>query len=171
MILSVPVKPWVKHLLKKQYGKEPIAIRANSDVGSFLMLSLSAKDRFRLTVDDLTEEDAEGIMPDCEEEYEVLSFMLGGRFLKGVIIADTIPLISYALEGYARIFAKGYSLGYRTLLNSELSSAVSFYRLYQFPEKKLKQDRLVKIIQRESKEMKDVLNEYYAPRRLKDKTV
>lgn len=170
MILSVPVKPWVKHLLKKQYGKEPIAVRANSDIGSFLILSVSAKDRFRLTVGDLTEEDAQGIMPE-DEEYEVISFMLGGSFLKGVIIADTIPLISYALEGYAKIFAKGYSIGYRSLLNSELSSAVSLYRVYEFTEKKVQQSTLVKIIQRESKEMKDPLNAFYARKRLNEKTV
>lgn len=170
MILSVPVKPWVKHLLKKQYGKEPIAVRANSDIGSFLILSVSAKDRFRLTVGDLTEEDAQGIMPEGEE-YEVISFMLGGSFLKGVIIADTIPLISYALEGYAKIFAKGYSIGYRSLLNSELSSAISLYRVYEYTEKKVQQTTLVKIIQRESKEMKDPLNAFYARKRLKEKTV
>lgn len=170
MILSVPVKPWVKHLLKKQYGKEPIAVRANSDIGSFLILSVSAKDRFRLTVGDLTEEHAEGLMPESEE-YEVISFMLGGSFLKGVIIADTIPLISYALEGYAKIFAKGYSIGYRSLLNSELSSAVSFYRLYEYTEKKVQQSTLVKIIQRESKEMKDPLNAFYSRKRLNEKMV
>lgn len=168
MILSVPVKPWVKHLFKKQYGKEPIAVRANSDIGSILLLSVSAKDKFRLTIGDLTEEDAQGIMPESEE-YEVLSFMLGGSFQKGVIIADTIPLISNALEGYAKIFFKGFSIGYRTLLNSELSSAVSLYRLYGFTEKKIKQDTLVKTVQRESKEMKDPFNEYYIPRKLKEK--
>lgn len=171
MILSVPVKPWVKILLKKQYGKEPIAIRANSDIGSILLLSVSAKDKFRLTVADLTEEEAQDIMPDSLVPNEVISFQLGGTFLKGVIIADTIPLISYALEGYAKIFLKGYSFGYRSLLNSELASAVSFYRLYGFTENKIKQDTLVKILQRESKELKDPYNEHYLPRRIKEKTV
>lgn len=171
MILSVPVKPWVKHLLKKQYGKEPINIRANSDIGSFLLLAISAKDKLRLNVDDLTEEEAQEVMPASKEEYEVISFLLGGTFLKGVILADTIPLISFALEGYAKIFAKGYSFGYRTLLNSELSSAVSFYRLYDFSEKKIKQDNLIKIIQRESKEMRDPYSEYHAPRRLREKLI
>lgn len=171
MILSVPVKPWVKILLKKQYGKEPIAIRANSDIGSILLLAVSAKDKFRLTVADLTEEDAQDIMPDTGVSNEVISFQLGGTFLKGVIIADTIPLISSALEGYAKIFLKGYSFGYRSLLNSELSSAVSFYRLYGFTENKIKQDTLVKVVQRESKELKDPFNEYYLPRRIKEKTV
>ena len=172
MILSIPVKPWVKILLKKQYGKEPIAIRANSDIGSILILAVSAKDKFRLTTADLTEEDAQDIMPaDAGIANEVISFQLGGTFLKGVIIADTIPLISSALEGYAKIFMKGYSFGYRTLLNSELSSAVSFYRLYGFTENKIKQETLVKIVQRESKELKDPFNEYYLPRRIKEKSV
>lgn len=168
MILSVPVKPWVKHLLKKQYGKEPIEVRSNTDVGSILLLAVSAKDKFRLTVGELTEEQSEEIMP-TDEQYEVISFLLGGIFLKGVIIADSLPLISNALESYCKVFAKGYSIGYRSLLNSELSSAVALYRLYEFKEKIIKQDTLVKIVQREFKEMKNIFTDFYLPRRLKEK--
>ena len=79
--------------------------------------------------------------------------------------------LQYTHQERNKIFLKGYSFGYRSLLNSELASAVSFYRLYGMTENKIKQDTLVKILQRESKELKDPFNEYYLPRRLKEKTV
>lgn len=43
MLLPIPVKPYVRHLLIKHYGKEPIPIRANTDIGQIFLLAVLRK--------------------------------------------------------------------------------------------------------------------------------
>lgn len=166
MILPVPVKPWVRHLLIQQYGKEPMEFRSNSDIGSILLLAVADADSLRLSVTDLTEENQEELAQTFDfKDSEVIRFKLGGKFKNGVIIADMLPLIANALEGYFKAFVKGYSIGYRTLLNSELASAKVLHQIYRFNEDIIKLDNLTKIVQRESKEMKDPLQGHYKAKR------
>lgn len=43
MLLPIPVKPYVRHLILKHYGKEPIPIRANTDIGQIFLLAVLRK--------------------------------------------------------------------------------------------------------------------------------
>jgi hypothetical protein len=166
MILPVPVKPWVRHLLIQQYGKEPFEFRSNSDIGSILLLAVADADTLRLSVDDLTEETQEELAQAFDfKDCQVVRFKLGGKFKDGVIIADMLPLMANALEGYFKTYVKGFSIGYRVLLNSELASAKVLYQLFNFNEDIIKLDNLIKIIQREGKEMRDPLYGQYRPKR------
>jgi hypothetical protein len=168
MILPVPVKPWVRHLLVKQYGKEPIAVRSNSDIGSILILAVSDPDSLRLSIDDISEENQEELVSvNFPDDVKTVRFLLGGKFKKGVIITDMLPMISNSLESYFKIFLKGYSIGYRSLLNSEAASGKAFANLYSFKEDVIKEDNLIKIIQRESKEMANPFKNLYSPKRNK----
>lgn len=43
MLLPIPVKPYVRQLLIQHYGKEPIAVRANSDLGQIFLIAVVRK--------------------------------------------------------------------------------------------------------------------------------
>lgn len=153
MILPVQVKPYVKHLLVQQYGKKsPIEVRLNTDLGYLFYASFGR----RTVADELLDPlEGEGVMElERDDALEVIEFYLGGKFDKEMITADSIKKLGLMLEGYCRIFMKGFSVGYRCLLNSEAGSATVFHQLYGFDEEVLTVDNAIKIVQRESKEMR-----------------
>jgi hypothetical protein len=162
MILQIPVKPYVKNIIKQHYGKEPIPIRANSDLGSIFLLAMNEKSWLRLayTVDKPSEENDNAELVICLQEGAcVLEFELGGNFARNMqILPDKLAQIGDGLEGYSKIFMKAFSIGYRCLLNSEMSSANAFWALHHFKEDDLTQDNCYKIIQRETREIKDLIN-------------
>jgi hypothetical protein len=163
MILPVPVKPYVHHLITKQYGKKNINVRVNSDLGYIFWLAFSDRnvaDCLFLPIADVTDE----IEIQIPEGMKELTFYLGGKFDKEGINPLMIQRLTYALESYSRIFMKAFSQGYRCLYDSEHSSALVFHKLYEFDEDILTEANAVKIIQRESKEMKKVVQNAHRKR-------
>ena len=157
MILPVPVKPWVKFLLEQQYSKKnkPIPIRADSDIGNILMLARSEADGGRIALHELTNENNPFVEDELEHNLEIVRFEVEGLFREGVFLVDTIPAISRALDSYFRIFAKAFSAGYRSFLNSERASAIAFMNLYGLKEGVIKQDTMIKMVQRENAKMRN----------------
>ncbi|MGL5078852.1 MAG: hypothetical protein ACRDBG_23895 [Waterburya sp.] len=166
MLLSIPVKPYVKHLIIKHYGKEPIAVRANSEIGSFFLLALVKKAYLAATFNwlgdvppstdvevILEEKNEDSVFLKMPENCVELRFEVGGKFKDGVFLPDMLVHIGRSLEGYCRIYMKGFSHGYRSLFNSSRNSALVFHNLYEYEEEVLTRDNCEKIIQRENAEM------------------
>jgi hypothetical protein len=177
MLLPIPVKPFVRHLLIKHYGKEPIAVRANSDLGQIFLLAVVRKAYLNLTFNwvgdvpprkfgDLLFDDAEDVIEiEMPANYVEIKFELNGKFNAGVIMPDMIEQLGRSLESYARIYMKAFSHGYRTLFNSSRNSALVFHELYEFDEDVLSRDNCEKIIQRENAEVKDPIDSMGTPRK------
>lgn len=152
MILTLKVKPFVKHLLVKHYGKKtPIHISMNSDIGRMFVLGFGERSKAEDLIDPLDGEDE--ITLEAPEGTEEIDFYLGGKFDRMKLSVQSVQRMPDMLESYCRIFMKGFSTGYRCLLNSEMSSAVVFHRLYEYPEDTLTEANAVKIVQRENKEI------------------
>lgn len=179
MIITIPVKPYVKHLLIEHYGKDPIAVRANSDLGQIFMLSVWNSVFLNVTFgwkgqnvpgleDELKDWIADELGECGKDELDMpeglveLRFKLGGKFKRGLLLPDVMLQLGKSLESYVRIYMKGFSHGYRCLFNSGRSSAVVFHGLFGFPEEVLSRDNAEKIVQRENAEMKDPID---APRK------
>ncbi|AWL07964.1 hypothetical protein HME7025_00079 [Aquirufa nivalisilvae] len=153
MILTIQVKPFVKHLITKQYGsgKKPIDVRLNSDLGYLFWLGFGSRS---IAEDVLHGLKGEGVLELEKEEHLVeLQFYLGGRFDREVLTDSSIKKMTNMLESYCRIFMKGFATGYKCLLNSTTNSAVVFHRIYDFTEEVLTEDNAIKIIQRECAEI------------------
>jgi hypothetical protein len=159
MILQIPVKPFVKHVLKQHYGREPIPVRANSDLGTIFLLAMNEKSWLRLaySLDRPAEGDDEELVIDTTGKLTNIDFVVSGNFKNLQILPDKLAQIGQTLESYSKIFMKGFSMGYRCLLTSEVSSATAFWQLHNFNEDELSVDNCIKIIQRENREIRDLL--------------
>lgn len=147
MKLTVPVAPHVKKFLLKEFGPEPIYVRANSDLGRVLVLPFSKgvhvpPDEFDL--------EKEGV--DSKGLTAVVEFEVGFAFERGSIIPDRLLLLSSALNGVFRQALYYFAQGRRTLHNSELASVRQFLAIYGLTEDDIQQSTAIKIAQRERKE-------------------
>ena len=75
-----------------------------------------------------------------------LDFQLSAKFDSCLIVPGLLMELGKCMESFARIYMKAYSVGYRTLLNSEVNSATVFHRLHDFHEDVLTMDNAIKII-------------------------
>lgn len=176
MIVTVPVKPFVNHLLIKLYGQAPIPVHIRSDIGNMFVLAIT-KQKYLTSIFNYYEVDATAIKAiskaieipmdddistklaeakdESEEKLVSLDFQLSAKFDSSLLVPGLLAELGKCMESFARIYMKAYSVGYRTLLNSEVNSATVFHRLHDFHEDVLTMDNAIKIIQREVGKMKD----------------
>ncbi len=147
MKLTVPVAPHVKKFLIKEYGSEPIYVRANSDLGRVLILPFSKGVHVPPDEFDLKEQGVPtGGLTDK------IDFEVGFSFDRGAIIPDRLLLLSLALNGVFRQALYFFTQGRRTLYNSELSAVKHFLKLYGLTEEDIQESTAIKISQRERRE-------------------
>lgn len=150
MILTVPVKGYVRAFLLSEFGREPIRIRANSDLGTILLLAFQRSgERVDLEQVDLVE--GEDGLPTAS-----LKFELGSTFERGFALGpDLLPQLTSALTAYFRQSMYYFSEGRRTLFNSEMASVRLFLAIKKIDEELLTEETAVKMAQRERRERYD----------------
>ena len=167
MLVPVPVKPYVKRFLLKEFGKEPIRVRANSDLGSILLLSFQRGEN--VSVSSINLADTE----ELHHEYDKLvsvTFELGCTFERGAaIVPDRLLQLTNALMAYFRQSLYYFCVGRRTLFNSEMASVKLFLKMYAISEDELSEDTAVKMAQRERRERVDFRMKSSQPRPRQEK--
>jgi hypothetical protein len=150
MQVAIPVKPYVKRFLVKEFGKEPIRVRANSDLGAVMLLSFQHGEH--IAIDDINLYDSEDFRHDASKMSSV-TFELGCSFERGAsIVPDRMVKLTGALMANFRQSLYYFCVGRRTLFNSELASVKLFLKMYDIPEDELSEDTAIKMAQRERRE-------------------
>lgn len=147
MLLSVPVKPCVRRFLLKEFGREPIAVRANSDLGGILLLAFAKGESVPLEAMELSADE----LPDFDN-LTPIQFQLGETFRRSALSPNSRVLLTNALMAYFRTCLFFYTLGRRTLFDSEMSAVKLFLKVYNIREDELTEEAAIKIAQRERRE-------------------
>lgn len=150
MLLTVPVKPAVRRFLIKEFGKEPIQVRANSDLGGILLLAFAKGENIPLDALEITEDE----LPE-HSTLKPIQFQLGEKFTRKALAPESRLLLTNALTSYFRTCLYYYTIGRRTLFDSEMSAVKLFRKQYGIPEEELSEESAIKIAQRERKERAD----------------
>ncbi len=124
--LTLFVKPFVRKFIRKNYGKEPVYVRADSDLGRLFCLALS-KDNL-LPIDELEIE--EDIIQKKDKSLVKMKFVLSFRVAHGKLTLTNYHRLCGVLE---QEFEKGlyfFSLGMRRMNASERNAVKMFLDYY-----------------------------------------
>lgn len=150
MLLNVPVRKCVRRFLIKEFGREPISVRANSDLGGILLLAFARGewvDPEDVSLSDEVVQEQSQLVP--------VQLKLGDKFRRGSLSPNAYALLGNALLAHFRQALYYYTIGRRTLYSSEMSAVKLFLRQYNIPEEELTEESAIKIAQRERKERAD----------------
>ncbi|TAF48658.1 MAG: hypothetical protein EAZ63_03655 [Runella slithyformis] len=153
MILTIPVKAYVRCFLTKFYGREPIYVRADSKLGRLFVLCFSKGLNVPIDATDLGELQEHLEELGKREENKVVDVRFDVRFENGLtnVTPNNLVRMSYALEAEFEKGAFFFSLGRRVFFNSEKASVKHFLQICDIKEDELKEDTAVKIVQRDRK--------------------
>jgi hypothetical protein len=154
--ILIYVKPHVKQFLIKEYGKEPIYTRADSNLGRLFMLSIVQKDfktvnDFELdevSVDDLDKQLHQQDFKD-NLDYVKCKFAVGFRINRGKITHENLLRLSLALECEFKKAMHYYCMGRMQLNQTELDSIKWFLRDFKISDDSMKVETIIKQKQRE----------------------
>jgi len=161
MIVNIPVSEHVKRFLKKEFGKEPIYVRADSKLGRLFVLSFShGVTNSGLTGLDL-EELEDKITPTTEVRNDSkkvnCEFNVTFRTARYNITPDNLQRMTMALDAEFEKALYYFTKGRRIFHNSESAAVKHFLLLYGIPEKDLPEETAIKMAQRERSARAQVL--------------
>lgn len=147
--IDVPVKPFVRHFLRKQFGKDPIYLRSDSELGRMLLPVLVSREYMRVTFGrNVATEESEVLELSVPAGMELVKFEFASRYDKCVVMPEMMEQMSGIIESFVRVYLLGFGQGYKVLFYSDHAAAEAFLRLFGFKEKELSKDNCHKIIQR-----------------------
>lgn len=152
MIVTIPVSEHVKRFLKKEFGREPIYVRADSKLGRLFALSFShGVTNAPLTVSDIeypnknvSEEEGRKDPKKVNCEFQV-TFRIG----RYNITPDNVTKLTYALDAEFEKAMYYFCKKRQVYHNSESAAVKHFLLLYGIPEKDLAEETAIKMAQRE----------------------
>lgn len=151
MIVTIPVSEHVKRFLKKEFGREPIYVRADSKLGRLFMLSFShGVTNTGLTIAELESEDNKGDEETRKDPKKVnCEFEVTFRIGRYNITPDNLVKMTYALDAEFEKALYYFCKGRQVFHNSESAAVKHFLLLYGIPEKDLAEETAIKMAQRE----------------------
>jgi len=152
MIVNIPVSEHVKRFLKKEFGKEPIYVRADSKLGRLFVLSFShGVHNIGLTAVDLEglEELTEIEEPRKDPKKVNCQFDVTFRTGRYNITPDNLLRMTKALDAEFEKALYYFCKGRCVFHNSESAAVKHFLALYNIPEKDLTEETAIKMAQRE----------------------
>jgi hypothetical protein len=156
MIVNIPVSEHVKRFLKKEFGREPIYVRADSKLGRLFVLSFShGVTNSGLTSADLDEIDEKDktepktAITKQESKKVECQFNITFRIGRYNITPDSLLRMTNALDAEFEKALYYFCKGRRVFHNSESAAVKHFLMLYCIPEKDLPEETAIKMAQRE----------------------
>lgn len=157
MVVEIPVKPYVRHFLRKHFDKEPIFIRSDSELGQTLFLGLGTREYLRRCFDhngalpalpevvETLEDDKTLVIP---ENMVLVKLEFPQKYDRAIMLPDTLIEMGSVLEAFVRIYLLGFAQGYKCMFYSDHAAAEAFLRVFGFKENELSKENCHKIIQR-----------------------
>jgi hypothetical protein len=147
--IDIPVKPFVRHFLRKQFGKDPIYLRSDSELGRMLLPVLVSREYMRVTFGrNVGTEESEVLELPVPAGMELVKFEFASRYDNHIVMPEMLEQMSGILESFVRVFLLGFGQGYKVMFYSDHAAAEAFLRLFGFKETELSKDNCHKIIQR-----------------------
>lgn len=152
MIVTIPVSEHVKRFLKKEFGREPIYVRADSKLGRLFVLSFShGVTNTGLTAADICETDENVSEEENRKNPKKVNceFKVTFRIGRYNITPDNLVKMTYALDAEFEKALYYFCKGRQVFHNSESAAVKHFLLLYGIPEKDLAEETAIKMAQRE----------------------
>jgi hypothetical protein len=154
MIVNIPVSEHVKRFLKKEFGREPIYVRADSKLGRLFVLSFSHgvtnSGLSSADLDDLDDNgEAKTAVTKTESKKVECQFNITFRIGRYNITPDSLLRMTNALDAEFEKALYYFCKGRRVFHNSESAAVKHFLLLYCIPEKDLPEETAIKMAQRE----------------------
>lgn len=152
--VTLYVKPFVKKFILRNYGKEPVYVRADSDVGILFRLAI-ARDNY-LPIDEFEVEESFSTKKDDKDiRLEKIKFALSFRVTQGKMTHENLKRMTVALENEFDKALFFYVKGMRFSHVSESRAVKSFLTEFGLEDEEkygLKLAAAIKIVQRARRE-------------------
>lgn len=149
--LTVMIQPYVKKWVKSVYGKEPVYLRSDGDLGKIIFLAFSKDYTLPLTSVDLVV-DMVGV-DKAKMGFHKLKLAVSFPIAQSKITSLNIERICIAIENEFEKAMYFYALAARDIGLSERQAVKMFLHKYKIHEDILKEDTAVKMAQRKREKM------------------
>lgn len=157
--ITLYLKPYARKFILKTYGKEPVYVRADSDIGKLFRLAI-ARDNY-LPLEALEIE--ENFSTDrTSKKLEKLKFALSFRISQGKLTHENLIRLTQAIENEFEKAMYYYVRGMRQVHVSESRAVKRFMDDFGVDDEKafgLKQAAAIKMVQRSRKAKEE--NDYF----------
>lgn len=153
--ITLFVKPYVKRFILKNYGKEPVYVRADSDFGKLFRLAI-ARDNY-LPLEALEIEES-FTTERKKNELEKLKFALSFRIAQGKLTHENLVRLTSAIENEFEKALYYYVKGMRQMHVSESAAVKRFLEDYGVEDERiylLKESAAIKMAQRSRKQKEE----------------
>ncbi len=146
--ITLYLEPYVKKFVMKNYGKEPVYVRADSDLGKLFRLAISKDNYLQVSSDIEIEESFETVRR--SDKLEKLKFVLSFRISQGKLTHENIHRLANAIENEFEKAMYYYVRGMRQVHISESRAVRRFLVDYGIDDFKhgLNEAAAIKMMQR-----------------------